>query len=176
MPLTSRRTPCPPVVAGDRARIDVPKVTAWSPWSAVGPALALLLLLPVTGPAVASDERISVELNRLEPVGADCRLTLVMTNGLASEIGKLTLETVLFDGYGRVERFLLFNARPLPAGKIRVQQFDVGGLSCDGIGRVLLNDVTQCEAGDLDAAGCLSRIDVSSRADASFLSTAEAGE
>lgn len=118
--------------------------------------------------AAAAEPRIDVELHALQPVDGGCRTTLVLTNGLDIEISRLTLETVVFDGDGSVVRFLLLNSRPLPAGTIRVQQFDIDGLGCDGISRLLINDVPVCDGDGLDPARCMAALTPSSRTSVGF--------
>lgn len=144
---------------------------AWRPLAATGSALVTsLLLLTSAGSAVAASS-ISIELNRLQQIDNGCRMNLVFTNGLSTPVDLLTVETVLFDQDERVDRFLLLRARDLPPGKIRVHQFDVSDTQCDRIGRVLLNDVTECQGEGLDPAACLRQLDLSSRADVPFISS-----
>jgi hypothetical protein len=128
------------------------------------------------GPGVARAEEaapakaIGIELNRLQKVNDACRLSFVFTNKLPFEVAALSIETVLFNDAGQVDRLLALKSRPLTPGKIRVQQFDLSGTTCEGIGRLLVNDVTDCKAGDLTPAQCLERIEPSSRADIPFVS------
>jgi len=148
-----------------------------SPGSAAGAILALTAFFGAAPDnlALALDaERpsLGIELNRLQDKGSACRLSLVFTNGMVEAISALTIETVLFDKNGSVERFLVLKSRPLPPGKIRVQQFDVRGVKCDSIGKLLLNDVKECKSGSLDAASCLELIRPSSRTGIPFISTA----
>lgn len=162
-------------MSGDAGAAVGRRDVTWRPWLVVGSVLALLLLLAFIDPAAATPPesdtpRVSVELNRLEDVAGGCRLSLVFTNGLPVAIDALSIETVLFDAGGRVERFLLLKARPLAAGRTRVQQFDVKEAACGSIGRLLLNDVTQCDGEGLDPAGCLAAIAASSRSDVDFVS------
>ncbi|QPC41841.1 hypothetical protein HW532_03385 [Kaustia mangrovi] len=134
-------------------------------------AIAMAGLAPAAG--AAGDGTIALELNRLEQRDDTCRLTLLFTNRLDSAVDTLEIETVLFDREKRVERFVVFKSRPLKPGKIRAQQFDLTGLRCDGVGSVLVNDVTACKAGDLDAAGCLARIAPSTRGDVPLVISAD---
>jgi len=163
-------------VSGDAVSAVRLRESIWRPLTVAGSVLAFLLLLASIGPAAALDKKISIELNRLEDVSGNCRLSFVLTNGLAAPVDALTIETVLFDPEGRVDRFLLLKARPLPVGKMRVQQFDVGQAACASIGRVLLNDVTDCAGGDLAPATCLAAIDTTSRSDVPFVSTVNAAD
>lgn len=158
-------------VSGDAVSAVRLRESSWQPLTAVGSVLAFLLLLVSFGPAAASNPQITIELNRLEDVPNSCRLSFVLTNGLTVPVDALTIETVLFDQNGRVDRFLLLKARPLPVGKTRVQQFDVGQASCGAIGRVLLNDVTECAGEALGPAICLSAIKTDSKTEVPFVST-----
>ena len=127
-------------------------------------ALSLLSCLAAAVPAVAQDSeppRLSVELNRIDPLDGACRLTFLAENTLGTDLDGLALETVLIDRDGRVERLTLFDFGALPDGVPRVRQFDIPGLDCAGLGQVLVNGVADCS----HAAGCdplhlLSRTDV----------------
>ena len=135
---------------------------------------AAMLCLPLFGRVAAEGDppTIAIELNRLKQAGKACRIALVFTNHLPETVSKLSIEAVLFDASGSVERFLVLKSKPLSPMKIRVQQFDVSGLACAKVGRVLLNDVKECKAGALDGQACLARIKPSSRAGVPFVSTA----
>jgi hypothetical protein len=134
----------------------------------MGPMLAGLLLLAGAAPAIAGDKSLEIELNRLEAVDNGCRLSFVLTNNMDVSVDALSMEAVLFDPDGRVDRFLLLKARPLPSGRTRVQQFDVGDTSCGRIARVLLNDITACAGDGLTPPACLDAIQPTSRADVPF--------
>lgn len=123
-------------------------------------------------PDARSDEGfLSIELNRLSTVKGACRMSFVFTNKMDMAVEALSIETVLFNKEGSVERFLVLKSRPLSPKKIRVQQFDIRGIKCDALGRVLLNDVQICKAADLSITACLDRIKPSSRAGVPFIST-----
>ncbi|MEJ8572603.1 hypothetical protein [Microbaculum marinum] len=166
-PVTRRTDP----VSGDSDSLVGLWKSLWRPLSAAGLATAALLLLAGCGPAAATSETVTIELNRLEDVQGGCRLSYVLTNGLPVSVEALALEVVLFDTDGRVDRFLLFKARPLPVAKTRVQQFEIGDTACGAIGRVLLNDVTDCAGEGLSPGSCLAAIRTQSRADVPFVST-----
>ena len=76
-------------------------------------------------------------------------------------IGALSLETVLIDTAGRVERLTLFEFGALPDGVPRVRQFDIPGLACESLGRVLINGVSDCSAG----AACAEGLELTTRTD-----------
>lgn len=134
--------------------------------------VAILGAAPIDGAVAEGDPpAIGIELNRLEQSGTACRLSLVFTNRLSEAVSVLTIEMVVFDNKGSVQRFLVLKSKPLTPRKVRVQQFDVSGLNCASVGRILLNDVKKCKAGAMDATACLARIRPSSRAGVPFFST-----
>jgi len=139
------------------------------PFLTIGIAM-LLMLWPQQG--MSDDGKISIELNRVSEVKDACRMSFVFTNGLEVPVETLLIETVLFNKEQSVERFLVLKSRPLSPRKIRVQQFDVRGVACGRLGKLLLNDIKDCKTGDLTAAGCLEKIVPSSRTDVPFISTA----
>jgi hypothetical protein len=125
--------------------------------------LAPLALAAALGaPAAAQEGGLALELNRIDAAEGACRLTFMVENRLGAELGALALETVLIDTDGVVERLTLFEFGTLPDGVPRVRQFDVPGLDCGRLGRVLVNGVAECGA-EADCAGALelrSRTDV----------------
>ena len=117
------------------------------------------------------DGLIEVELNRIRTLGGACRLSFVFVNKLAEPVETLSLETVLFDKAGQVERFVVLKLRPLPPKKMRVQEFDITGARCDTFGRLLLNDVRECGVGGGEPASCLEKLVPSSRTDLPFVTS-----
>ena len=124
-------------------------------------ALAIAGLAGAPGPASA-EPRIKIELNRIETVGTVCRLSFLFENGLPVEVRALSLETVLFDDKGRVDRFLVLKSKPLPPARTRVQQFDIRKADCNALGRVLLNDVRECAANGMEIYACAQSVKPSS--------------
>lgn len=134
---------------------------------------------------------IPLELNKLEPVptpaaapgggaaatpgatGGGCRAYIVISNPDAEPIEQLRLDLILFGTDGVILRRLALDLAPLAAHKTAVRPFDVQGQPCDGIGRMLVNDVLACQTGqpgtatpDQQRQACLDRLQVSSRAKA----------
>ncbi len=119
-------------------------------------AMAASLTLPAAALAQDKDvgEAVLIELNAVKSNEGSCTLTFLAVNGHASPIEKVVYETVLFDGGGQVDRLTLFDFGTLPPGRPRVRQFTVPGLSCDGLGQVLINGAHTCEAPELAATAC----------------------
>lgn len=119
-------------------------------------ALAASVAAPL--PALAAPG-VSIELNRLEAKDGGCRVSLVLANPGDKAMDSLKLDLVFFDKEGVISRRLAVEAGPVRASKTTVKLFDASETSCDGVSRVLLNDVTAC-GGEQD---CLSMISTSSR-------------
>lgn len=117
----------------------------------------------------ADDVSLSVELNKLEPHEDACRAYLVFDNTASSVYESLKLDLVMFDPDGVISRRLAVEGAPLAADKTTVKLFDIAGVACADIGRVLLNDILACrdDAGEHD--DCLSRLQLESRAGVPFV-------
>lgn len=126
----------------------------------------LLSALPIAlalaaGPALAQDEAaapeaeaagaIRIELNRLDPQPGACRISLVTENTSQEDVARLVLEAVGFNRDGRVAVISLLTLQELPAGRMRVRSFDLPGVDCPVLGRLLINDST---CSPEDAAVC----------------------
>jgi hypothetical protein len=133
--------------------------------------LTAILALAVAAPVAAAEKgKISVEFNDLQASEKGCRAVFVLNNGLDAALTKMSLRVVAFDKEEHAKLFLSLDVGALPVGKTRVLRFDLGeGVGCSDIGRLVLDDVTACEGGGLDPAGCLAAIALSSRAPAPFV-------
>lgn len=132
--------------------------------------LTKLALLPAfiliqTGLAAAQDRSLAIELNTAEQLEATCRLVFMTQNGLGADLDALALETVLFDAEGGVDRFTLFDFRDVPAGKMRVRQFDLPDTQCAAIGKVLINGASACTGEGLSGDECIDHLTATSRID-----------
>ena len=147
-------------------------------WAALGVlAMACGANARAQTPAAAP---IAIELNKLEPLpaaagasGAGCRVYVVVNNPDPDPITRLRLDLVLFGTDGVIARRLALDLAPLPAHKTAVRLFDLQGQPCEGISRMLVNDVLGCEFAKHEAAAadeapqaCMDRLQLSSRAKA----------
>ena len=128
----------------------------------------LLTFALMPGLAMAQTSTLDLELNALDQTGADCRISLLLKNGLQSEIENLELELALFDTDGRIIDFLTFGFSPMPPAKSRIVQFDLLARECTKIGRVLINDVPACTGAELDRATCLNALAPTTRTGIDF--------
>ncbi|MEC9310795.1 MAG: hypothetical protein VYA97_03470 [Pseudomonadota bacterium] len=132
-------------------------------------APAAVLLAGLGGAARAADPAVSIELSAAEQIGEACLLSFVAQNDHVQDIGQAVYETVLFDAKGQVARLTLLDFQDLPAGRMRVRQFQFP-YACDGISRVLINGATTCTGGaDLPETACSRGITLSSRTDQELL-------
>ncbi|KPQ06499.1 MAG: small soluble extracytoplasmic protein [Rhodobacteraceae bacterium HLUCCA12] len=95
---------------------------------------------------------VQIELNRADQRDDACQLVFVARNDGAAGLDQLALEMVLFDRDGGVAKLTLLDFQALPAGRTRVRSFDMQGLDCASLGRVLVNATATCEP--QDAPGC----------------------
>ncbi|MDX6748577.1 Tat pathway signal protein [Geminicoccaceae bacterium 1502E] len=126
----------------------------------------LLAAALAAGVAQAQD-RIGVELNKLESQENACRF-YVVTEGSAEALESLKLDLVLFGRDGVIARRLAVELGPLRAESRSVRLFDVAGMSCGDVADILVNDVLACGEGG-DPAACLDRLALSSRADVALV-------
>lgn len=131
-----------------------------------------------TFPALAQDkpaaesapkEGIDIELNKLEPGNNGCRAFMVMHNGTNRSYSNLQLDLVVFDPKGIIVDQLAVDMAPLSAGKTMVKVFEIAGHDCGNFGRVLLNDVLTCKAGDAAVERCIDLLVPTSRAAIGFI-------
>ncbi len=131
-------------------------------------AVAAVSTLPVVAQETAAAPSLALELNALQPSDAGCRVTFLATNGLAGQIDKATFEVALFGTGGGIDRLVSLDFKALAKGKTKVLQFELSGLRCDAVSRVLVNDVTACEGEGIAAGDCLANLTTSTRAKAEF--------
>lgn len=125
----------------------------------------ILGLAIVASPArsqTSAQPTLSLDLNAAEQTGQACRLVFVANNASGKSIAEMTLETVLFDTAGKVNRFAVFDFKALPAGKTRVRQFDLPDTQCSAVGRILINGAASCKGEGLTGTECIDQLDVKS--------------
>jgi len=109
-----------------------------------------------------------LELNALQPSKEGCRLTFVIANDLGKSLDKAAFEMALFNDAGVVDRLTVLDFKDLPAGKTKVTRFDLPGVDCGKIGRVLVNSATACSGAGIDAKACIRDLKTTSRAKVGF--------
>lgn len=138
---------------------------------------AALMALAVFGVAAASaqdgapaatEPSLVVELNALQASDRGCRFTFVVTNRLGAELASAAFELVLFDKAGMVSRITVVDFKDLPGGKTKVRQFDFSGIDCAALGRILVNDATQCAGDGIEPEACVRYLKTQNRSEAEF--------
>lgn len=109
-----------------------------------------------------------VELNKLESMDSACRAYLLFENRTSGDFSSLKLDLVMFNPEGVINRRLAVEGGPLPAGKTSVKLFDIEGVACGSVDRVLLNGVLTCSDAQGDRNDCLALIETASRSTADF--------
>lgn len=119
-----------------------------------------MLLAPA--PGLGETPQLSIELNSAEGRDNGCQLVFVMQDGTGAGLEQLVLEVVLFDRTGGVSALSLLDFQDLPADGTRVRSFNMPGLECGTLGRLLVNAVAACAP--QGATGC-EALKLSSRID-----------
>ena len=129
-------------------------------------AIAALSVALASG-ATAQDASgaLIVELNRTVAVEGACRLTFMAQNNMELDVAQIVFETVLFTSDGAVERLTLFDLGDLPTARPRVREFDMTGLECSTLGRILFNGVETCTGDGLAPDACQEALTPISRVD-----------
>ena len=116
----------------------------------------------------AAQPSLTVELNALQPSERGCRFTFVVTNQLGGELKSAAFELVLFDKAGMVSRITIVDFKDLPEGKTKVRQFDFSGIDCANLGRILVNDATECAGDGIEPKACIRHLKTETRSETVF--------
>lgn len=109
-------------------------------------------------PTVA--DTLSIRLDQANLVADQCQLVFVLENSLATEFEGLQAEVVLLSAESRVLRLSILDFQSLPAKGMRVRSFNLAGVACSDVGRVLFNAMGPCTP--LEARACTAALEVSS--------------
>jgi hypothetical protein len=111
-------------------------------------------------PAAAT---LALELNGVEPSDNGCRLTFVVNNGFENALTRAAFEIAMFNSDGVVDRITVLEFKDLPAGKTKVTRFNLSGVDCAKVGRILVNEVTDCAGEGVDAKACRAALKTNTR-------------
>lgn len=132
--------------------------------------LAMVLAAAAPDSAAGADQPgVSVELNKLEQVEGACRSFLVVDNATSVALESLTLDLVVFDVEGVIAQRLAVDLAPVEAGGLSVKAFDMSGIDCADVGRMLMNGVLSCAGGNGADAPCAGPPAISARGDVPFI-------
>lgn len=130
----------------------------------------MTVLLAVAGAAQAQNAApaLHLELNAVQPSDKGCRFTFVVNNGLGADLSKVAFELALFDDAGAVDRLTVLAFKEMPAGKTKVSRFDIAGVDCAKVGRVLINEATECVGPGIEPAACMRGLNTSTKTTIGF--------
>lgn len=114
-------------------------------------------------------QSIRIELNKVSQNASSCLMAFVVTNNTATDIGKLAFEVVVFNKEDQIDRMTIFDFKDAAAGKQRVRQFQLQDTSCQSLGMLLINDVADCEAPEVQSDFCGSKLKLSNRSTIKFV-------
>ncbi|MBS9720777.1 hypothetical protein JYU29_08770 [Tianweitania sp. BSSL-BM11] len=126
----------------------------------------LMMLACVNSGWAQTAPSFSLELNGLEKSDNGCRLTFVVNNGFANTLNRAAFEIAMFNSQGAVDRLTVLEFKELPASKTKVTRFNLAGADCAQIGRILVNEVTDCTGEGINTATCRAALKTKSRAGA----------
>ena len=132
---------------------------------------SLALPLLASAPVAYSQEpgpHLMLDLNALQASNGGCRLTFVVANSLSTPIDRAAFEMALFNKAGVVDRLTVLDFKGLPSGKTKVSRFDLSGIDCGDISRVLINDATQCVGTGTAADACIANLRTESKSGIQF--------
>ena len=130
---------------------------------------ATLIVIGLSGPALAAEMGLDIELNKAEDGDGACVASLVVRNAMGQSLDRFSMDLYVFDGDGVIARQVLLDLAPLRGiqggAKTTVARFNLIARPCAEVSRILVNDIPSCRG---EAAGetldCLSALTVSSRA------------
>jgi len=116
-----------------------------------------------------AETTMGIQLNRTESVEGACRIYLVFENGTGRAFEAYKLDLVMFGPDGGIVQRLAVDAGPIAADKTLIKLFDVQGLGCADIDRLLLNAVIACRTAGGDSPDCTALSVPRSRIDTAFV-------
>lgn len=129
-------------------------------------ALAFLMAAPAFAQDVAG--KLQLELNAAQSTDKGCRLVFVIKNDLGKSLTRTGLEIAMFNEKGVVDRLSVLEFKDLVAGKTKVSRFELAGVQCANISRLLVNGTTACEGEGVEPQLCKGALALSSKAGIEF--------
>ena len=108
--------------------------------------IALIMTLLASPWASATQDKLSIELNKVEQIESSCHVFFLARNPLKQPINSLSFETVLLDQQGAISRLAVLDFLDLPANKVRMRQFEFPNLQCDDVKQLLFNSLISCHS------------------------------
>jgi hypothetical protein len=125
---------------------------------------ATLAALPLAPAAAQEGAGLSVELNKLETIEGGCRAYFLYRNALGREVSAYEMSLAILDPDGVIDRLLTVEAAPLPPDRTTLKIFEFPDLACEGIGEIIVHDISACAAADGQPLDCWAETALASRA------------
>ena len=122
-----------------------------------------IALAVAAAPFAAGAADMTVELNRLEQSGDNCRALMVLRNGSEIHFTTYKLDLVFFNKDGIVLDRFSFAADPIRARKPKVISVSSDGFACADVSEVLLNDIAECADASGPIDGCINRVETEAK-------------
>jgi hypothetical protein len=127
---------------------------------------AVLVAAPAWGQTASG--KLQLELNAAQTTDKGCRLVFVIKNDLGKSLTRAGVEIALFNEAGVVDRLSVLEFKDLVAGKTKVSRFELSGVQCSNISRLLVNGTTACEGEGVEPQTCQGALALSSKAGIEF--------
>lgn len=131
---------------------------------AVRALTAASLLASTPALAETASGKLQLELNAAQTTDKGCRLVFVIKNDLGKSLARTGLEIALFNEAGVVDRLSVLEFKDLVSGKTKVSRFELPGVQCANISRLLVNGTTACEGEGVEPQLCQGALALSSKA------------
>lgn len=131
----------------------------------------LITITTLFSAATFAEDRIDVEINRLEQVQGNCRAYFLLKNSTTRKFTEFKVDLVLFDKKEIISTRLAVDFQPLLANKTSVKLFDIKDVQCDNLSSILVNEVMSCvhnnqDIKDTTELDCIAIINPKSKVDA----------
>jgi hypothetical protein len=143
------------------------RTIAW--WRTAAVAVALATVAAFWPFDARAEQRLVVELNKLESFDGGCRTFFLLRNAGGEAFQSLDMSLAVLDGDGRIDRLLTVDAAPVPADRTSLKLFEIPDVACDGVGELLLYEIGACATGSDDGGDCFDRVELRSRASIPFV-------
>lgn len=133
--------------------------------------LLVMILAVWAGSAAAQESTVNIELNNIALRNDVCQVFIRVGNQSDTTYSAFKIDLAFFDKDGIINDRVLVDLAPLRARKTSIHVFDMPDLDCGGIGEVLLNDITECQAENPEntPANCFDAVTLSARGDIGFI-------
>jgi hypothetical protein len=135
-----------------------------------GLLVAMLLAglgVTATGPAMAEDGMLTVEMNKFEEnAGGGCKAFFLFRNQTGKTFEGFEMSLAILDSNGVIDRLLSIDAAPLPAGRTTLKLFEIPEISCTAISEVLLHEISTCKPQNEEPVDCFPMVKLSSKTSA----------